>query len=146
MNSLLPIVLSLFAGLTLASQPLANGRLSSILGSPLWAAAISVGVTSLICIAAAASLIGTVGFSSLHRVPWWAWTGGLFGIPSLVGMAWSVPRLGAAPVMVLIILGQLIAAVVIDWQKWSLAEASVSPIRMLGVGIVMIGAGLVVWK
>jgi transporter family-2 protein len=146
MNALLPILVSFLAGVTLTIQPLVNGRLSSALGGVLWAAGVSAALTSIVCFTIAATMLGTGGFTSFDRIPWWAWIGGLFGLPSLVGMMWAVPRVGAAPVMVVIILGQLITAVVIDWQGYSHAGAMVTPLRLLGVAVVALGVCIVMWK
>lgn len=146
MNALLPFALSLVAGVTLASQPLLNARLAGVVGGAAWAAGISAGLTSVVCIAGSSLLIGASGFSDAARVPWWAWLGGLFGLPSLIGMTWALPRIGAASVMVLVILGQLVTAAAIDRFGLSHAGASLSTTRILGILVVFAGVCIVLWK
>lgn len=146
MNAILPLVLSLVSGVGLAVQPLVNGRLARALGGVVWAAGISATLTSVICLVSASMFLGTGGFSSLSRVPWWAWIGGLFGVPALVGMTWAVPRIGAAPVLVLVILGQLFTGALADWYGLSYEGATVSPTRLFGIAVVFVGACIVLWK
>lgn len=143
MNALLPVLISLISGVTLTIQPLANGRLSQVLGGVALAAAVSAAVTSLTGIMLGASTVGLSGFQNLERVPWWAWLGGFLGLPSLMGMAWALPRLGAAPVMVLIVLGQLVTALAIDALGLSVQGGSVTTQRVIGVVVVTLGVWIV---
>ena len=145
MNALLPFALSLLSGITLAIQPLLNARLAGVLGAAAWAAGVSAGVTSVLCITGASALIGTAGFASVARVPWWAWLGGLLGLPSLIGMTWALPRIGAAPVMVLVILGQLVTAALIDRFGLSDAGVTLTTSRLVGVFVVFSGVCIVLW-
>jgi bacterial/archaeal transporter family-2 protein len=109
------ILLSLLAGAVLPLQALINARLAAGVGSSLWAAAISfqVGALGLLLV----QLALRAPWPELGRVasvPSWIWSGGLFGAVYVASVIASVPRLGAASVISLVIFGQLTASLLLE--------------------------------
>ena len=72
-------------------------------------------------------------FKLWHLVP------GLCGLAIVTLTPWSISHLGAAPVFVLIIAAQILLSAA--WDHW-LHGISFSPLRVLGLGLVLGGAAL----
>lgn len=80
----------------------------------------------------------------MTRIPWWAWSGGLFGA-IFIGLAiFLVPRLGAATFIALLVTGQMLAAVTFDHFGWmGLAQRSLDLPRVIGVALLIGGVVLI---
>jgi bacterial/archaeal transporter family-2 protein len=73
------------------------------------------------------------------RLPWWAWSGGLYGA-IFIGLAIIlVPQLGAANFFVLLVTGQMMASVAFDHFGWlGLPQGPIDLQRLAGV-VLLIG-------
>jgi transporter family-2 protein len=71
------------------------------------------------------------------------WIGGLLGALFVFTTIFSVPKLGAGLMIVLIIAGQMACAIAMDHYGFLVEERSVSLMRIAGAGLVMAGAWLV---
>ena len=133
--------MAIAAGAGLAFQAVINSRLRSVLDSALWAATVQV-LVGLVMLAAVVALAREPmpGGGSLARVPWWAWTGGLLGsFYVLTAIVTTVP-LGAALTVASIVVGQTLAALVIDHYGWfGLEVQRLSPVRLLGALMLVCG-------
>jgi transporter family-2 protein len=78
------------------------------------------------------------------RIPWWAWSGGLFGA-IFIGLAiLLVPQLGAATFIAMLVAGQMLASVAFDhFGLLGLAQRSVDFPRLLGVTLLIGGVVLI---
>jgi len=75
-----------------------------------------------------------------NMVPWWALTGGLLGAVWVLAAIWSVPRLGVVTMFSAMVLGQMIAALLIDAGGiMGLAAREISASRMASVTLVGLG-------
>ena len=74
------------------------------------------------------------------HIPWWEFTGGLFGAV-FIGLAnFLVPQLGAATFIVLLATGQMVAAVTFDhFGLLGLAQRPIDLPRFIGMAL-LIGA------
>jgi len=109
------VVIAVLAGAMLPLQAVFNARLGYALGSPLWAAAVSALVSALVLFILGAITTGTFPrTSSLPSLPLWTWFGGICGVMTLAGVTVSLPRLGAAAMVALVIAGQVVFSLVID--------------------------------
>ena len=140
------ILLALLAGAMLPVQAAVNVRLGRTLGSPVWAAAVSGAVMTIVLVA-----IGIVAVRSMPRtvglltVPWWAWTGGLCGALVLAATAAVAPRLGAGTMIAMVVVGQVLCSIALD-QFGALGLAG-HPIDLRrGVASVLIVAGALLIK
>lgn len=80
-----------------------------------------------------------------RSVPWYALSAGALGLIILGAVSYTIPRLGVAPTITLIIVGQLLIGAVLD--QFGLLETAVRPIelpRLIGLGILLLGTWLVV--
>jgi len=79
-----------------------------------------------------------------ERIPWWAYSGGLFGA-IFIGLAIIlVPQLGAATLIVLLVTGQMLAAVMFDHFGWlGLAQRPIDLPRLAGIAFLIGGCVLI---
>lgn len=130
-------------GAALAFQAPINAALARSIGDPVWAAAISFGVGFLLLSGIALSRGSGPTLSQLQTIPWWALTGGALGAIWVLAAIWSVPRLGVVTMFSAMILGQMIAALIIDaGGLLGLATREISLARLASIGFVAIGVVL----
>jgi bacterial/archaeal transporter family-2 protein len=139
--------LALTAGVLLIVQVGVNATLRSALGSPVTAALMSFVVGSV----ALALLLLLVrpwpGRAQLLAAPWWAWLGGILGAFYVVSTIVVGPRLGAAALLALIVLGQLATSLIVDHFGWlGFPQHAVTPVRLLGAVLLFGGVLLIVQR
>jgi transporter family-2 protein len=76
----------------------------------------------------------------IERIPWWAWSGGLFGA-IFIGISILVAyQLGAATLIALLVTGQMMASITMDHFGWlGLPQRPIDLPRLIGVCL-LIGA------
>ena len=82
--------------------------------------------------------------ATLARVPWWAWSGGMFGAVFIGLGIVLVPKLGAATFFALLVAGQMIGSMVFD--HFGILGLPVNPIsltRLIGAGLLVGGVLLI---
>lgn len=149
MNNILPILLVVGAGASVALQQVLNANLRGQLASPWWAGFISYLVGTIVTLAVALAVPGPR--LSLHSLRngsgnWMAWTGGVFGSIFIAISILMVPRLGAAAVLALIVVGQMIASMAFDhFGLLGTPQHAISAARLLGAGLLVAGVVLIRW-
>jgi transporter family-2 protein len=140
-------LLVVVAGISVALQQVLNANLRMELGSAWWAGLISYLVGSLAMLLAIA-LSGELWLSgaAISRSSWVSWTGGLFGA-IFIGIAiLMVPRLGAASVLALIVLGQMLGSLTFDHLGLlGIPQHAATPLRLIGAACLLIGVVLIRW-
>ncbi len=140
--------LVLVGGILLGIQPTLNAGLARHLGHPLSAALVSFGTATVLLVAVAMALRPPVpAMADLRSVPPWLWLGGAMGAAFVTIALMATPRLGAAPVVALVICGQLAAALVID--SFGLMGLPARPFdwtKLLGALCLVAGAVLIRWR
>jgi bacterial/archaeal transporter family-2 protein len=145
LNVLLPLILAVMAGVSIVVQQALNANLRVALNSAAWSGFISyfVGIVSMALLALALRdpIPSTIVAA---RIPWWAWSGGLFGAIFIGAAIFLVPQLGAATFIALLIAGQMIASVTFDHFGWlGLAQRSIDLPRLVGVALLIGGVILI---
>lgn len=141
----LSALLAVLAGAGLVLQQILNANLRAGLDSASWAGVSSYAV-GLACMALLAAAlrdpVPTAGVA--ERIPWWTWSGGLFGAV-FIGLAiLLVPKLGAATFFALLVTGQMIASVLFDHAGLlGLAPRPVDLPRLLGIALLIGGVVLI---
>lgn len=102
------------AGVALAVQAPLNGALARGIGTPVAAAAVSFGVGFAVLAMATLALDGPQPFRRLGDMPAWALAGGLLGAFYVWAVIWGVPQAGVLSTFAALILGQMVAAMVLD--------------------------------
>jgi len=144
---LLLCALAFAAGVVLVVQVGVNATLRAGLGSPVAAALLSFLVGSL---ALALLLLASgpwPGRRQLLAGPAWAWAGGVLGAFYVVSTIVLGPRLGAAALLALVILGQLLSSLVVDHYGWlGFPEHPMTLTRLVGALLLFGGALLIVHR
>lgn len=141
------LLLAIAIGALLPLEALMNARLGQATRGPLFAAfvtclggAAALGMMLTIARPAAASTIGAA--------PFWLWCGGLLGATYLASATMLVPRLGAAGLICLVVLGQMLSSLLLDHYGVLNAPRPADALRAAGAVLVAGGALLVVqpWR
>jgi transporter family-2 protein len=109
------LILAVLAGGMLPSQAATNARLSDSLGGPVWAAALSgLVLTIVLTLVASTASRGGPRLDGLGALPWWAWIGGFCGVVLLSVSTALTPLLGAEQMIALVMTGQVLASIALD--------------------------------
>ena len=141
----LPILLAVAAGVSIVVQQVLNSNLRMTLNSAAWSGFMSyfIGVVCMALLALALrDPLPSAGIAA--RIPWWAWSGGLFGA-IFIGLAiLLVPQLGAATFIALLVTGQMLASVAFDHFGWlGLTQRPIDVPRLIGVALLIGGVVLI---
>ncbi|RTG97533.1 DMT family transporter [Thermus scotoductus] len=135
-------LLVLLAGALLPIQAGINGALAQYLGHPLRASLVSFLVGSLFLLLLVA-LSAKGPWEGIGHAPLWAWLGGLGGALYVWTIVALAPRLGALFSFALLILGQTLASLLLDHLGLLYPKHPVSPLRVLGLLLILLGVVLV---
>ena len=138
--------LAALAGASLVVQQALNANLRIALGSAVWSGFMSYFVGLVCMLLLALALRDPVPSASVAvRIPWWAWSGGLFGAIFVALSIQLVPQLGAATFIALLIAGQMLASVAMDhFGVLGLMQRSVDLPRV--IGSVLLTGGVILIK
>ncbi|QKV20473.1 DMT family transporter [Oricola thermophila] len=130
-------------GIALGMQAPVNAALSRAIGDNVSATMISFGI-GFIVLTLLAAFRGTLpAIGTLRTAPPWMFAGGLLGAFYVWAVVSGVSRLGVVTMTAALILGQMIAAAVIDGTgAFGIPVNAISWQRV--VAIVLVGAGLVI--
>ena len=143
-GALLSLILAVIGGALLAIQAPTNAILGKASGSPIVAAFISFLIGTVALGAAIGATSGKLFAPDLKQVPWYAWLGGFYGAFFVAVAAFGAPRVGIGVLLTAAIAGQLAAALVLDhYGMLGLERHPVTLTRVLGFGLVLVGAALV---
>ena len=138
------VVLTAVAGGLIALQAPINAELGRATGN--FAAALVSFAIGTLALAAIVVLSGkATGLSSTFDVSWYYLVGGLLGALYVTNALIAVSVIGAGGVAALTVAGQLTASVAIDrLGLFGLDQVPLSPERLLGVALLLVGTVLVV--
>jgi transporter family-2 protein len=145
LKAVLPLLLGIGAGVSIVIQQVLNANLRGALDSTAWSGFVSYFV-GVVCMAVLVAVMQDPlpPASLTARVPWWAWSGGLFGA-IFIGLAiLLVPKIGAATFLALVVAGQMLASVTFDhFGLLGLAQRSFDLPRLIGVALLIGGVILI---
>jgi transporter family-2 protein len=144
-NFVLPALLAVGAGVSVLVQQVLNANLRAELGSAAWSGFMSY-VLGVVCmLGLAAALRDPIPSAAvIVRVPWWAWSGGLFGAIFIGLSIFLVPRLGGAAFIALLVAGQMMAALTFDHYGWlGMPQRPIDVPRVIGVALLVGGVVLI---
>ena len=130
------------AGVLGAVQATVNGRLGTVMGSPLAAALVSfaVGFAGLVLI----NLALRNRPRPSGRAPWWSFLGGLIGAGFVFSVAYVTPILGTSLAISATLLGQITGGLALDhFGAFGFPPRRLSRRRLLGAALVLVGVILV---
>ena len=134
------------AGVSFVCQQAVNARLREAIGSANWAGFASYlgGTIVMLGVVVAAREPWVATARLIPAAPWWSWLGGAFGAVYVVAAIVLIPRLGAAPVVAGIVVGQMLGSLAFD--HFALLGVTRHPItlpRLLGAAFLITGVLLV---
>jgi transporter family-2 protein len=145
MNNVIYIAAAVAIGAAISLQPPINATMARGLGSPLLTASISVSI-SLVFVVVLWLSWGKGGgeISQIKVLPWWVILGGILGVIFVAGSIVVTPVLGVALFFVCVVAGQLLGSTIIDQiGAFGLAVKPINTMKLVGLGLVLIGAALV---
>jgi transporter family-2 protein len=141
---LISLIGALLSGALIALQAPTNAMLARGLGSPVNAAFVSFAVGCVALMAVAFALGARPAAGAVRSLPWYAWTGGLYGAVFVALAAFAVPRTGVTVFLTVAIAGQLVMALLLDrLGAFGVPRVEVSAVRLAGIALVLGGAFLV---
>ncbi len=145
LSVLLPAFLAIAAGVSVVIQQALNANLRSALHSAAWSGFISYAV-GLACMALLAIALRdpVPAASVVARIPWWAWSAGIFGAIFIGLGIFLVPQIGAATFLALLVTGQMLGSITFDHFGWlGLTQRSIDAPRLIGVALLIGGVVLI---
>jgi len=130
------------AGVLGAVQATVNGRLGTVMGSPLAAALVSfaVGFVGLVLI----NLVARNRPVPSGRAPWWGYVGGLIGAGFVFSIAYVTPILGTSLAISASLLGQVTGGLALDHVgAFGFPRRHLNGRRLLGATLVLVGVLLI---
>lgn len=137
--------LALGAGVSVAIQQVLNGNLRTALGSPAWAGLVSYAVGLLTMIVTVIALGERIpAWKAVTEVPWYAWSGGVFGGIFILLVILLLPSLGAATLFALVVAGQVLIALTLDhFGAFGLTPHPIGMTRLAGAALLIAGVVLI---
>lgn len=134
-------------GMLMATQSAINGKLGSILASPVHAAFVSflVGTIFLfIIVTIIRKEITQIRFAIGKDKPKWIWIGGILGSFFVFGMSYLVPIMGTGLVVIICLSGQIICSILLDSFGWIGAkQKKVTGVQYLGLAFIFFAIVLI---
>jgi transporter family-2 protein len=141
----IPMMLAATAGISLVVQQALNANLRTALNSAAWSGFMSYFI-GVICMAALAlALQDPIPSAAVAaRIPWFAWSGGLFGAIFVALAIFLIPQLGAATFFALLIAGQMLGSIAFDhFGLLGVPVHPVSAVRVIGAALLVGGVVLI---
>ncbi len=143
----LAVFVCVVAGLGGALQAAIMGKFGERIGVVEAVAFASFVTTAVALTAVLASRRTLAGVADGLRVPPWLWLGGVFSALIVFAVALAPPRIGTTTTIGIIIAGNLVMAAVIDrYGLFGLERIGFSPVRVLGIALLALGAGLTLYR
>lgn len=139
-----PYLTMLAAGLGIPVLAALNAALGRHIGAP--AAAASVLFVVALAVAVIVALItGPQGFARLIGAPKHLYLAGTLVAFYVISITWVAPIIGVGNAVFLVLIGQLVSAALIDhFGLFGALATPISPMRLLGIGVMALGVFITV--
>ena len=132
------IALAIATGVAMAGQSPTNAALGRTVGT-FQASFTNFAIGWVICLVLVLT-VGTGDLALVSTVPAWQLIGGLYGALIIVSLVIATPKLGVVLSLTMTMLGQLIGGMVVDcFGLVGAAQIAISPLRLIGCAVVVIG-------
>lgn len=136
------ILIGLAGGVAVGIQAQVAGGMSSRIGGAAGSVVVHLG--GLIFSTLLLLLRGGERIREWNTLPWYMLGSGIFGLILYLTISVTLPRLGGTWMISLIIIGQLLVGVLVDHFGWfGAALQPLSPSRLLGVLVLLLGGFLI---
>jgi transporter family-2 protein len=138
------VALAALAGFFLPLQALINARISGVFNGPILAALVNfVSGTVAIIVLIALFRVPLPSAAQAAMVPSYGWLTGLFGAFFVAQAAFTVPKLGAAGMIALVVAGQMVGSIAFDHFGVLQPAQPVTLQKALGAVFLMAGVYLI---
>ncbi|MEY4070595.1 MAG: hypothetical protein RL721_1209 [Candidatus Eisenbacteria bacterium] len=132
------VLLGIAGGMAIGMQAAINAALGRTIGV-LETAFVSF-LVGAVCLGGMVVFAGNGRLGAVVTVPWWQLVGGVLGGFYVFTMVMNVPRMGVAPTLTTIVLGQMLMGLVLDHFGWfGVAQSPLTLSRAVAV-VLMIAA------
>lgn len=141
MDRLLTLLIGLLGGIAVGIQ----GPIVTAMGQRVGGAAGSliIHITGALFSAALLAFRGGENIAAWRALPWYMLAAGGFGVLLFLTLNVTIPNLGAAPALVLIIVGQLAVGMLIDHFGWlGVVQRPIDLTRLIAAGLLLLGGWL----
>ncbi|MBJ3783600.1 DMT family transporter [Devosia sediminis] len=132
---IVPAFFAFAVGLLIILSRQVNGRLS--LSSTALISSFWNHFVGFVALTALGLVIGGLIPDNLATIPWWVFTGGAIGVVFVASGSWLITRIGAVNSTLLVISGQMVTGVLLDYLRGVPINLWVSLL-----GIILIFAGM----
>jgi bacterial/archaeal transporter family-2 protein len=140
-----PMILAVASGISLVIQQALNANLRNALNSAAWSGFVSYLVGMICMVLFAVAMRAPIPSASVAtRIPWWTWSGGMFGAIFIALAILLIPQLGAATFIALLVAGQMLCSLAFD--HFGLLGIPVHPasmVRLAGAAFLIVGVILI---
>lgn len=145
-NQILFIILALFAGAMIPFQSAMNTQLGKALQSPYYSALTVFVIAAIgILVYILANRFAIPTGQQFSAAPKWSYLGGILGGTYILLIVICAPKLGIGNATVMVLMGQILAAIVID--QFGLLNAPVHTINWQRlIGIILLCSGVFIIK
>lgn len=140
----LVVLFGLLGGISVGLQGPLSSLMSERLG--LMESIFIVHLGGLLVIAIPLLLLrGGGNLGQWRSVPWYALPAGVFGLVILAAISYTIPRIGVAATVTLVVAGQLVVSTVLDhFGLFGAQERQIDLSRLIGMGVLFLGVWLIV--
>jgi len=145
MNQWWLLAMALAAGALIPLQSGVNGRLGVVVGHPLIASLVSfAGGLLLVAVLVLAFRPAWPASEKWAQIPWYLFTGGLYGVVFVTAILFTAPKIGIANVLVAAIAGQIVTSMLLDhFGAFGVPPQPISSERLVGAALLFGGVWLV---
>jgi bacterial/archaeal transporter family-2 protein len=140
-ESILYALLAALVGALIPLQTGANSTIRAVFGHPAHAAMVNFGVGAIaVMVFSVAARLSAPPLQKLAEAPWWSFSGGVVGAIYVVTASLIARKLGATPLLFLVLAGQVISSLVCD--HFGLIGFAKSPLtwsKIGGIALVILG-------
>jgi bacterial/archaeal transporter family-2 protein len=138
-------LIALLAGAGLTIQVGMNATIRSATGAASFASLVNFIIGTLaLCAFVLVTRQSLPARDALGAIPWWGWFGGLLGALYVASATVVGSALGGTTLLALTVLGQLVAALLVDHYGWlGFPEHPITFARVAGVCLLLAGIWLI---
>ena len=125
-----------------------NGKVGAAINNPRVANAVFWCIGAMMAIVIGITGWKTGALAPIKDIPPWLLTAGMMGAVLVFSIAWLIPQVGAGPVMITLLAGQVLGGVLMSHFGWLGSPVEqVTVIKTVGVAMMIGGAALAtLWK
>lgn len=144
MNKLMWVIMAFISGAFLPIQAGLNTKLGKAGESPVHASTISFVVGTVTLLLYILFTQQSVSWEGIKSAPGYVWIGGVLGAFYVTVIILAYPQLGPGLTFGLVVAGQLIISALLEHFNVLVAQQqSISPMRVLGIVLVVVGVVIV---